>query len=77
MNTLAKPQVKVDDALRIAGNQNRLAKLLGINRVCVHAWVKSGREYLPDLQSARMAMAYPELVKNNSGIEQPGSSSVS
>ena len=61
MNTIITPKVKVADALRLAGNQNRLAKMLGINRASVNAWVSSEREYLPDLQAARMALVYPEI----------------
>lgn len=48
------PEIPVSQALSaVGGNQAALGRMLGISRVAVNEWVKTGREYLPPLQAYR------------------------
>ena len=57
------PRIRVADALAaFDGKQSRLAAALSLSRASVNEWVKSQREFVPDLQAFRLAQLVPSLV---------------
>lgn len=51
------------DALAAFGGvQAQLAAALSLSRASVNEWVKSGREFVPELQAYRLAHIKPELM---------------
>ena len=59
---LSVPKVRLEDAIKKAGNKSRLAEMLGLNRANISMWTRSKREFLPDSQACRIALHFPELV---------------
>lgn len=57
------PRIEVSKAIKIAGNQSKLAKILNIHRVAVTRWKKNGRKYVPDLQAFKLERAFPDEFK--------------
>jgi len=63
-------RVKVEDAIKVAGNQNRLAKALGISRGAVYQWRPPYRHdpYMP-LKSAIAFLEIPEYREKLKGMD--------
>ena len=53
------PVIDFDKAVKLAGNQSKLAKYLDIERATVSLWKKEG--YFPPLPSYRVIQIWPEL----------------
>jgi hypothetical protein len=54
------PVVKLEKAVKAAGNKNRLSKILNVSRSTVSAWP----DVLEPLHAYRIAQVFPEIVEN-------------
>lgn len=63
MNTISIkiPKVKTSDAIKFAGSQAKLAKILNISRASVSAWYSENRKYVPELQAYKLVSINPDL----------------
>lgn len=64
MKTRELPKIKLKAAIDYAGNQSKLAVLLGVRRQCVSNWkVIHGYEYLPELWACKLVCLRPDARK--------------
>lgn len=53
------PKISVEYALsKTNGNQAELGRLLGVTRASVNEWLRTDREFLPELQAHRFLMIF-------------------
>lgn len=57
------PQIPISYAAELAGDQQKLAALLGLKRSNVSMWKKKGLDILPPLHGYRFWRLYPEHVQ--------------
>jgi DNA-binding transcriptional regulator YdaS (Cro superfamily) len=58
INPELDPLIKKVDAIKLAGSQAKLARLLGIDRATVSLWHE---EYIPALQAYRLLRIFPDI----------------
>ena len=59
------PKIEVTYALQVNnGNQAELGRKLGVGRASVNEWVRTGRQYLPELQAHRFVILFGSQPEN-------------